>query len=470
MSENMFSSVQTIGPTKKLKWNGVSWFILLVLPILITILFASYPFLGLLILLVIPLFLLCLFNFRFSLYVLVASWFFFYRLFPNSGVQVADFVLVVVVLSYLGRSALSGDLNFKRTPLDKSIFFFLAILAISLINATNLLIGLRNYFRHIQLFALFYVVANGVEKEDIVKYLKFFLFLSILNSIYVVGSFIASGGQIRAFGLARVPFANIVVAAIMISYSFYVYQESTKNKIKFGSAFFVLVFALLATYTRSALLYFFIGYTLLTAISLGKTKVYKYVGKNIICVTVILCVVAGVLFPIFGSYSQGLSHKTYTALGPIDTIQIRLYLISLAWQAFLHSPVLGIGLAQFTVVSSILPKLRFDPLYMLTLKGISAHELTFSYLAETGIVGLISLYCFIFAFLKLGWMNYKYSLKREDHILSLALFGVIVAGQWSFTTINGMQFMFFVGLLVACHRDIFSSTKSKKTLQQISEP
>jgi O-antigen ligase len=450
----MSSFVQTVEQANKSKQNGIFWLICLVLPILITTLFASDNFWGMLILLGIPLFLLCLFNFQLSLYVLVASWFFYYRLFSNSGIQVADFVLVSVILSYLSKSVLNGTLNLKKTPLDKSIFLFLLILALSLINATNLLVGLRNYLRHIQLFALFYVVANGVRKEEIVKYLKFFLFLSILNSFYVIILFIASGGNIRSFGLAHVPFANIVVAALMICYSFYIYQENTKDKIKFGLLFFILVFALLATYTRSALLYFVIGYLLLTTISLGKAKTHKRLAKNIGYAIIMLFLVAGVLFPTFGSYSQGLSHKMYTAVKPMDTIQIRLYLISLAWQAFLHSPIFGIGLAQFTVISSILPKLRFDPVYMLTLEGMSTHNLTFSYLAETGIVGLMGLYYFIFSFLKLGWINYKHSLKREDLIISLALLGAIVAGEWSFTTVNGMQFMFFLGLSVVWYRNL----------------
>jgi O-antigen ligase len=450
----MSSFVQTIGSEEKLKWNGVYRLILLFLPVLITILLASHPLPVFVAVLGIPLFLLCMIDFRRSIYVFIASWFFYYPLFPNSGIQVADFVLVVVVLSYLGRSVLSGDLNLKRTPLDKSIIFFLAILSISLINATNLLVGLRNYLRHIQLFTLFYVTANGVKMKDIVKYLKLFLFLTLLNSFHVIILFVASGGQIRSFGFAHVSFANIVVAALMICYSFYIYQENTKDKIKFGFLFFVLAFALLATYTRSALLYFLVGYILLTAVSLRKAKIYKCLTKNIEYVAIILFIAAGVLFPIFGSYSRGLSHKMYTAVKPMDTIQIRLYLISLAWQAFLHSPIFGIGLAQFTVISSILPKLRFDPVYMLTLEGMSTHNLTFSYLAETGIVGLIGLYYFIFSFLKLGWMNYKHSLKREDLIISLALLGAIVAGEWSFTTVNGMQFMFFLGLLVVWHRNL----------------
>jgi O-antigen ligase len=349
------------------------------------------------------------------------------------------------------------------------MFLFLLILALSLINVTNLSIGLRNYFRHIQLFALFYTIANGVKNEDVVRYLKFFLFLAILNSFYVITLFIAAGGSIRAFGLAHVPFANIVVAALMICYSFYIYQENTKDKIKFGFLLFILVFALLATYTRSALLYFLIGYILLTAISLWKTKIYKHLAKNIVHVAIILLLVAGVLFPIFGSYSHGLAHKTYTALKPMDTIQIRLYLIRLAWQAFLHSPILGIGLAQFTVISSILPQLKFDPLYMLTLEGINTHELTFSYLAETGIVGLIGLYYLIFSFLKLGWTNYKNSHKKKELILSLALLGTIVAGQWSFTSVNGMQFMFFLGLLVVRYRNLTTLSKPNNARGQTSE-
>ena len=455
----MTNSLQAIEQTIESKPKGFLWLLPLVCPIIIAILWSSYPLYAFLTAFAIPVFLLCLVDFQLSLYVLVASWFFYYPLFPNSGIQIADFVIVVVILSYIARSAFTGTLDLKSTPLDLSVFLFLLTLALSLINANNLTIGLRNYFRHIQLFALFYVVANGVETSKVIKFLRFFLLLSILNSIYVIIPFLASGGNIRSFGVAHVPFANIVVAAIMICFSFYLYQEDTKGRIKFGFLFFVLLFALLATYTRSALLYFLLGFIFLTVITLARIKTHKHLAKSLVYATVVLLLTAGVIFPMFGSYAHGLSHKMNTALKSLDTIQIRMYLITLALRAFFHNPILGIGLAQFTVISSILPNIKFEPIYMSTLQGINAHDLTFSYLAETGILGLICLYYFIFLFLRLGWVSYKRSVKRENIAISLALLGAIIAGQWSFTSVNGMQFMFFLGLLVVWYRNLTPSSE-----------
>jgi hypothetical protein len=147
-------------------------------------------------------------------------------LFAGLGTRIADFVVVILILSYLAKGALRGEFSLLKTPLDKAILLFLGVLTISLINAVDLGIGIKNLSRHVQLFALFYVVQSEVIGDEVRKLVGFFLALTIANSVYNLSLFILHAGRIRSFGFAGVPFADMLVASIIICYSFYLFQES----------------------------------------------------------------------------------------------------------------------------------------------------------------------------------------------------------------------------------------------------
>lgn len=394
-------------------------------------------------------FLLAVTDFELSVYLLIVSFFIEYFFFPGWGIKLADFAILAVVLAYLGRQVLSGHLFVKRTPLDRSIFIFMLVLTISLVNIVDVFVGMRNYLRHIQMFILFYVLVSGIKKESILKYLKFFLILATLHSLQTLYLFITSHGE-RSFGIAGVPFANIVVIALTIGYILYLFEKQLNRRLCYAFAFVVLLGALIAIQTRSALIPFLFGYLLIGFLALRKSRAKNmyFVRHNLLLLTVLVVILSGIAVLVDPSMFSEFVHRVHLLFsGPVGTIKARFVLWEIAWRAFVRSPILGIGLGQFIRIWEVLPSVRFVPLFE-NVYGLSAHSSFFSYLAETGLVGILSFLFIIFSFLKICWLTYKNALAENDVIISLCIIGGIIVGQWNFWSVNGMIFMFFLALLV----------------------
>jgi len=394
-------------------------------------------------------------DFELSVYLLISSFFIEYFFFPGWGIKLADFAGLAVVLAYLGKQACSGQFLIRRTPLDKSILLFMLALTISLVNISDIFTSLRNYLRHVQMFILFYVLASGMKKESILKFLKFFLILATLHSFQTLFLFLTTHGE-RTFGVAGVPFANIVVIALTICYAFYLFQEQLTQRLKYGVIFFILLGALIATQTRSALLYFLLGYLVVSILAYRKSKIenLRYVQNNLSKLTGMIVLASILVMLMQPSIISGFAHRMYTlTYGAVGTIKLRFVLWDVALKAFSHSPLVGIGIGQFDRMRAILPQVRFLPLYE-HVAGMSAHSLFFSFLAETGLIGILCLSYFVFSFLKLGWLTYKNTFDRVNLLICLSILGGVIAGQWAFWSVPGMLFMFFLALLVVFNENI----------------
>jgi O-antigen ligase len=418
----------------------------------------------------------CISDFRSSLYLFVFTLFLGSNLFPNWGIKVADLVLVVLILSYLTKGALGGRISLLKTPFDKTILTFLSVLAISLVNVVDLQLGLVNLLRHVQLFLLFYVLQSQLERGEVRKLLQFFLVMSVIHSVYNLSLFVLHSGNVRAFGFAGVPFADMLVASLVISYSFFLFESRTRKKLKYAVAFFILLGALFATQTRGALISFFLSYVFVSIIAFKKRRIMNsfIVSRNLWTLTILLVVVLLTAFLSFQPLLASLSHRYYSlyqlpTAEAQETIGLRFFLWDAAWKAFLTHPFLGIGIGQFRAVQLIIPSFRFSPLFQDVI-GRDTHNIVLSYLSETGLLGLCVFLYFMFSYLKVSWRTYRNSFSKQDLSVSTSLLGVsffiatssFYAGAW-FTGLNGMAFMLFLALTVVFRR-------SQMPQRQIEDP
>jgi O-antigen ligase len=398
---------------------------------------------------------------------LIFSLFIHYSRLSVSQIQAADLVSVVLILSYLSIGVLRGEISINKSPLDKSIFLLLIAFAVSLIRVVDPFLGLKVYLRHIHLFLLFYVLSSSVTYGNINKLLHFYVGVTLLHSLYNIFQFISSAGVIRAFGITGVPFSDLAVASILICYAYYLLQRSQKSKLIYGSLFLIIFCSLIITQTRGAMLSCLLGYTFLSFIALKKAKNLRLscIRHNLFkltSLTILLSVFSFILFPsLFSGVSHRVSHFYQLPFeGPIGTIEIRLVLWMLSLQAFLSSPIIGIGLGQLQLTNVIFPSARFLPLYHLLIGG-GAHNIALSYLAETGIIGFLALLFFFFSILKLARSIYLSATTIDDLPISMSLLGILFfvvassfyAGSW-FWGVNGIEFMFFLALAVIFHRKL----------------
>jgi O-antigen ligase len=366
-----------------------------------------------------------------------------------------------MILAYIGKGAILGEMKIRNTPLDKPILLFLAVLAISLINSVDFLFGLKNYLRHLELFSIFYILSSGLKKNDIKNLIGFYLVITFVHALYNIFLFIHYGGAIRSFGIAGVPFADLVMPSLLFCCVSFFLAEDGRSQIKYGAIFAVLFGSLLITQTRGAIIGFTLSYLFISFLLTKGKKSLKLSGtrKRIVRLTLGMTAIIMLVIALHPSLFTGFSHRFYTLTqGPGETIQLRFLLWSLSLKAFLHSPILGIGLGQFTRIALIFPEVRFIPLINY-ISGMGAHNVVLSYLAETGIVGVLCLFYFMFSFLKLAWLKFEKSKTRNDLVLSSTLLGTLFfvavssfyAGEW-FWSVQGMEFMIFLAFSVVYSR------------------
>jgi len=454
-------AIPTLSLTDNKKQNWLISGILFTLPIHTVLLYASgFKFISLLPI-VLLIFLLLVSDFKLSVYFFIFSFFINYFFFPNSGIQLVDFSALIMVISYLTRGALNGDLAIQRTPLDKPIFIFLCVLGLSMIHGVDLSFGIRNYFRHVQLFIIFYILSSGLQKSDIKKMLTFFLVLTSLHSAFNISEALFSSDYIRSFGIAGIFFNDILIASLLIAYSFYLFHKDVKKKRFYGLVFFVALGGLVVSQTRGAVLSLFLSYFFVTIIALKKGRDLRlvYIKRNFLRSTALILIILLVFMIFSPSILLDFSHRFHTITqGPTETIQLRFLLWGTAAKSFLQNPILGIGLGQFTRISQVLPELRFNPLFA-HVSGLGAHNIVLSYLAETGILGLLCLFYLMLKSLRLGWINFKKSESEAEIPISVSLLGVLFfvvissfyAGEW-FWSVSGMLFMFCLALLVVFNK------------------
>lgn len=337
-------------------------------------------------------------------------------------------------------------------------------------------LGIKNLSRHIQLFTLFYIIQSEINPREIKKFLKFFLFMTIVHSICNLSIFISEAGKVRAFGIAGVSFSDMLVASLIICYSFYLYMEEGKNRLKYVVVFFVLLGALFATQTRGAMVSFLLSYIFASIIVLKKNTIMGWVDvrKSLWKLTISMGILILLAFLLFEPLLANLSHKFYPQYQPPiegtqETIQLRFLLWVTALRAFLTHPLLGIGVGQFTVINLVLPNIRFLPLFH-QMAGLDPHNIVLAYLSQTGILGLGSLLYLMLSFLRVGWNTQRRSITREELSLSTALLGIMFfvaassfyAGAW-FYSVSGMEFMLFLAFLVILHRSLITPGKIKIT-------
>lgn|GEM_PF-6289356 len=398
-----------------------------------------------------PLFLVFLFvllNFQLSLYLLIFSMFLGGVLIYQGHINLSSVFLGGLLLSYLAKVLVSGKISISKTPLDKAILIFMVAIALSLINARYLYLGIWTYLWHVCIFVLFYVVASSVESSSLKNLLSFTILSAVIYSIPPLVQSISSSGAGRAFGIGGTYASTLIDICFLFCLSFFFFEERSKHRILWGTALLILLASCLVNKIRGAIIGLGLTYIFMSMMVFRKSmdEGFKFVRRNLIISSVAITLAVIFMFYTLSAFSKGFGqHLAYSPV-PIETTQIRFILWDLALKFFFQNPVIGIGLGQFSKLSTIGLEPKYQIFYLF-IANIGTHNLLLSYLSETGIIGAICFLFFLYSSLRLAWLKFKLSTTTTDLKLSGALLGglfyivitSLYAGQWS-TNILGMMF------------------------------
>lgn len=448
--------METIGLSDFLKGHRSGVILTIVISISVPILIGLEKWLILLGPLLLLVFLFTLFNFGFSLYVLILTMFLGDYLIFEGHLSLSFLVMEVVLLSFLTKGLVSGKISISATPLDKTILIFIVAIALSLVNAVYPFSAAREYLWHVNLFILFYVVASSVRSISLKNLISFLVLLAVLHSIPPLIRSISSSGVGRYFGIAGTYGADLSVVALLFCVPFFLFEERFRYKMLWGIAILILLAAFLIHKTRGAIIGVTVTYILMNMIFFRKSIELRlrFVLRNMVISFLTITSVIILMFYKLPTLSAGFKYHLYYSVQPIDTIQIRFILWDLALKFFSKNPILGIGLGQFSKLSTLNLEPKYQPFY-LAIAGLGPHNLFLGYLCETGIIGALGFLYFLFYVLKLSWSKYKISTTPDDLKLSGALLGAffyiatnsLYSGRWN-TGPTGILLAFILAFIV----------------------
>ena len=395
------------------------------------------------------------YNLTPAIYLLIMSLFIgFYIIEKPIGIRIVDVIISVSVISYILHKAFRGDLSIMKTSLNKPIIIFLIGITISLFGAPQIGNGVINLLRHLELFAIFYIITDitFLEGKTIIrKMLDYYVYIAMGASAVAITILYSLGGG-RAFGVTGNPLSDLIVSALIISISQIFLRHSFKKWTLFSIITFILFVQIILTQTRGAWLSLIISFLFL--VLLVRMASTKYVIINTVWILSILGIAIATSLAIFSDAFIGIVHRVENLQSMnIGTLHYRMILWDAGINAFLSHFVNGIGLGHFPILSGDYSSIGNSSFFIDNIKGLSTHNIILSYLAETGIIGTFCLLLLFMKIIQVGHSIYESSENREDYQLSIPLYCILFyvcissfyAGAW-FWSISGVQFMFFLSL------------------------
>jgi len=393
---------------------------------------------------------------RAGVFILATAIYFRWDLPGFTGVYPADALALVVLGGTLTARMAAGRQPIESTPLNKPILMMLAVLALSLVNASFLSAGSVNWLRHAQLFGLCVAVTASLEREDIARLLRgMLLFTAILAAQNTVQFFLTSGTE-RVFGPLGAFFPLFLSLAIGQGTVLTLMAERRSTRVAWGLMTSMLFLAQIASQARAAWLQVALSLVVLMLFLwrwAGQHRFPEIRSRILALGLVSMAVVAILASGRIALFRQSATRIHQTMAGESLTANTRLFLWRMGWQAFKRSPLLGTGLGQVQHWDETLPQWRFDTM-ALHARGLGAHNDSITYLSETGVLGLLAILWFFQRTVRMGYRALNRTRRPQDAAALLVLWvpvcGIILAfffGAHTFYSISGMLTALYIGML-----------------------
>ena len=278
-------------------------------------------------------------------------------------------------------------------------------------------------------------------KIGVRRLLKVFIIGVTALSLINIAVYLANSGSIRVFGTAGVAYRTYAMVALPMALAFLIWAQTPRSRVHYGIICFVVGFGLIATGSRAPLLGVMAAAGVMFVVLLAgrrfaaTAKAIRQVKRIIVpaaLLIVLLIIFKGSLFAVTVERYQ---HLLSSLSEPQGSVAMRLVLGAAAIEAFWTNPLTGIGIGNFKIIEEIVPTVSLAKLWF-RVQDMSAHNVILHYLAETGILGVLSL-------LYLGWRGFRISLadarKRMTPRDNQAGFALLAAMVVFCTTIFFME-------------------------------
>lgn len=366
---------------------------------------------------------------RVSFYLFLVSMCFWIpqRLTATFAVHPFDIMLAVVFAGIALEFLLKSDGEVRSATFDLP---FLALIAATLLSAV---LAFRPAYSVVPLIriAVIYLAFRAVYKFGwdigVRRILTIYMAGVTLLSLYNLLAFVLQGGKLRVFGPAMLIYETMAMTALPMALAFMLWSSRTREQLRYGLAGVLIAGGIVATQARGPLLTVIIATLVLFWFTFRKARrehnrralksvLLAGVGMMVVLVAVV-ALSTNLLTGAWARYQEFIA----SAENPEGTVALRLVLWKTAWATFLDHPLTGIGIGNFRIVHELYPELHIVPLYR-WVTGMSAHNVLLHYLAETGLLGALSLLALAFTGVRTGYRVFRARLSAADTQVSVALF------------------------------------------------
>lgn len=329
----------------------------------------------------------------------------------------------------------------------KLSFHFVALIVVVFVTAmlsTRPELAISSFSRLLMLTAVFLSVYRISARIGIGFVPKLFFWCAALFSIPAILDVIASGGKIRSFGLSRLMLDDHTMLSLPIGFALYLFADRRPAKwYLFGMA--LVLGGLIATQSRLSMTLSFIhAFLVLVIIRRNRLRISElnltplkslwdragkrislFVLAGVLAVCVFLALKPEVIFAVFERFTVAFGGGR---LG--DSYVPRMALWSAATRAFLDHPIFGIGPGNFRSIMYLYPELSMS-YYYYWVRGFSSHNMLLHYLAETGIVGGVTVVSLFISGFRYSFQSWKQNRLTEHAGESLAI--LMVASLFAVT-------------------------------------
>lgn len=346
---------------------------------------------------------------------------------PTTTINPADLALALLAFISVLEFFLRDSAEIRLSRID---YPFLALVAATLISA---------FFAHDPSYSVSPVIRivivyvayrlafkYGVE-IGVRRILRFYVALVVVLSAINAVLFVLAGGSQRIFGPAWLGYETLSMTALPMAFAFVVWAEARGQRLIYILASLLIGFGMLAAGSRGPMLAVLLVVPLLIFFAWRKARregstsglrVLRGMMVPLIAILVLVVVLQEVLF-------TGLIERMQTLVesinNPQETVLLRLVLAKAAVGAFLNDPITGIGIGNFRIVDEVVPEMRMEPVWFY-IRGMSAHNVVLHYLAETGLLGAVSLVVLALTGVRTAYRAFRRRLSDRRQQVSAALF------------------------------------------------
>lgn len=390
------------------------------------------------------------------------------QVFLNTTINLADVGSILLVSAALLDFFTGRTLPKSFVRLTGYFTALLVVVFVASLASTRPELGLSSFVRLLMIMAVFLSVYQLTGRTGFAFAAKLFFGCCAFFAIPGIIIFLLSGGVTRSFGFTHMAFDDFAMLALPLGLALYLYAEREKT-FWYLVGLSLVALGLIATQSRLSIM---LGMVHCAALLL---YVWWQSRKNRVEDTGVLIkqrlralFIAGfaavlLFIAINPDLFLNLTQRFDVAFGGGrlgDSYVPRSALWSAAFRAFSDHPFLGIGPGNFRSIIDLYPELALN-YYYFWVRGFSSHNLFLHYLAETGLVGGITVIALFVAALRYSWQSWKRNCLGKYAGASLAVLFValvflvtaFVEAGWMWGQ-TGLAMAFFMGVIARQREDI----------------